>query len=98
MGPNLLLLLIRHFLANLVRGIGFATIMLIITMFAIFRGIWQQSGYVADVWRSQMGIARWDDRINNPMYWIIRIIAILLMLVCLMILSRLLTLLVEQAL
>jgi|GEM_PF-5976822 len=98
MGRNLLFLFMKHFIPNLVRGIGFAAIMLISTMFAVFRGIWEQSGYVADGWRSQMKIARWDDRVNDPMYWIIRIVALLLMVACLVFLSKLLTLLVEQTL
>lgn len=98
MGRNIPLLLIKQFFAFLIRGIGFAAIMLIVTMSGVLRGIWTQSEDVAKVWIKELAFTRIDSRLESPMYWVIRLVALLMMIVCLLILSQLLTYFIERAL
>ena len=93
---NILLLLAGRFVLLVGRVISFTVTMLVITIFAILRGLWTQSKFVADAWRMHFG--PWDGHSDGPMFWTIRIIALLLMLVCLIILSEGLTWLVEWTL
>ena len=95
---NLLLNLARRIVQAVARVIGFVAIMLVISIFAVFRGIWAQSDFVAIAWRRQLAFGTWDGHFDGPMYWTIRIIALLTMMVCLIALSEGLSWLVEWAL
>lgn len=98
MWKNLLLLLLKQFLIGLIRSIVIAVIMLIVTMTAIFRGMWEQSHIVAIGWLGQIRIIKVDERIGVLLYWPIRIISLFLMSVALMVLAQILTWLIERTL
>jgi len=89
MDRNLPLLLIRNFIPLLIRGIGFTVIMMITALFAILRGVWEQSDFVARVWMSQVALLRMDSRFDSGMYWTVRITVIFLLLVFVEIVARL---------
>jgi hypothetical protein len=92
----LLLQVVRQFISRVIRVMGFAVIMFAISIFAVFRGLWTQSDFVANAWRIQLAFGSWDGHGYGPMYWTIRIIALLLMLVCLIVMAQGLAWLVEQ--
>lgn len=88
-------LFVRQFLVLLVQGIGFVSIMLITTLFAVGRGIWEQSLHVATGWMGHIDRYRMDSRFENPMFWCIRFVSIFLMSICFIVLSHVLELLVK---
>jgi len=95
---NLWLNLAIRLIQVIARIIGFIATMLVISIFAVFRGMWAQSEFVAIAWKRQLPFGPLDGHADGPMYWTIRVIALILMIVCLMALSEGLSRLVEQAL
>jgi hypothetical protein len=83
---SLLRVFIGQFLLMLIRGIGYAAILMVVTLVAVFKGIWDQSGTIARTWQNHTRI---DDRFSTGLFWAIRFIAIWLMLNCLVLLLRL---------
>jgi len=89
MARNLPLLLVRNFIPLLIRAIGFIVIMMITAIFAVLRGVWEQSDFIANSWLVQVAHLRLDSRFDSGMYWAVRITVVFLLLVIVEIVARL---------
>ncbi len=85
----------RQLLTLVLRGIGFAALALVIAMIAVARGVWEESDGVAKAWMRQNDIAGMDGPIEGPMYWSVRIVALLMILASLTVLALVWTWFVE---
>src|SRR5512135_1332572 len=71
----------------IIRILILAAVMLLATVFAIIRGIWQQSHSVALGWAQQLRGFGVDGPETGPLFWLMRVLAITMMLLCWMALS-----------
>lgn len=95
---NLSLIIATRIFVLVANTIVQIIIVLAITIFAVFRGLWVQSDLVTNAWRNQPFFAGIDGHFHGPMYWTMRIVALLLMFMCLIVLSEGLSRLFEWAL
>ena len=85
---DLLLGFARRLVTVIARFVEFAVSMFVISICAVFRGLWAQSYFVAVALKSRAPIGAWDSHSDGPMFWGMRIVAIILMVICLILISE----------
>ena len=80
-------LLARMFFGAVIRGTGFVEIMLLLAITSILAGLWRTSHEIAHQWEIRTGIMRIDSNLDGAPYWVARIVALAILLLCWVILS-----------